>query len=128
DVVILYIDTDGSAVRQFSEQDLIRQRLFYFFVNEPRHRPGAVTRIETAFRKPFTRAVCQANQRTFFGELAVKLLDKVIDDNFDDTHAERSELTPCIQAIPEFRTESSFDRTFGACLCLGSVSKTDAAR
>src|SRR5437868_3835271 len=81
-------------VRHPPEEYFVRKRLLDLFVNEPRHWPSAVTRIETVFRQPFAGILGQFYQDTLLRELSVELADKFVDDQLDDVHIERLERHP----------------------------------
>ena len=53
DGVIVDDGFDATALRQLSEQDLIRQRLLDLFVNQPGHWPCAVACVKAMDREPF---------------------------------------------------------------------------
>src|SRR5690606_31184203 len=64
---------DGSAVGQFAEEDIVRKRLFDLFMDESRHRPSTVSRIEAVGGQPFAGTVVKLNVHSLFGKLSVQL-------------------------------------------------------
>src|SRR5690606_10666645 len=71
EAIVVRGNRDGSAVGQRAEEDVVRERLFDLFMDEARHRPSTVTRIEAVGGEPFAGTVVKLNVHAFLGKLAV---------------------------------------------------------
>ena len=120
-------NSDASAIGELAKKDLIRQRLLDLFVNQPRHRPCTVARIKSILRKPLSRRFVESYDHAFLGKLAIQLVDKFVDDQFDDLDVERLERHPRIQTISKLRRERPLDHTFRLALCFRLIAETDTA-
>ncbi len=97
----LVIHDGFPAFFQLAKQNLIRQRLFDFGLNQPRHRTRAVQSVVALLGQPGAGGVGERECDVFIGELRAQFVDKFAYDYAARKEDEAAALTTGMQEMSE---------------------------
>src|SRR6516165_5549074 len=106
----LLADSDDATLCQPTEQQLLREVLFYLLLDHAGEWAGAEQRIVALLCKPSTRFRVKFDRDVAVGELLLELQHELVDNPPDRLGRKRCEGDRRVEPVAEFRCEHAIDR------------------